>query len=484
MADLNALIAQGAQFRVPPPVDPTGNMPQLMQMRAAQNQNELAQYQLGAARRTDEQQSAVNALSRNPSFDPRTAEGMRKALALGQPGYKLIEAAHGAQKAGFEATQAQDKAIKERLALSREKLAGVTTPDEFRAWNQTTHADPILGPWFTSQGVTPEASNARIDAALAKGSDGFNQLLTESKVGVQELAKLGVPKQFAPPESIALQKQIDALPVGSPTRIAYESRMQALTDKTPSNVKEFAAFQKMDPAQQAEFLKFLASKTPKTSVSVAQSTEKGYGTQFAGEVAKGDVALRAAAQDAPFAAENANRILQTLATGKPIVGAGADIKLGIAKLLNIAGADNAEIISKTEGMVASMAQNTLNTIKTSGLGTGQGFTDKDLKFLEAAKSGNINFQPDTIRQLAELSHKAAEATATKWNSRAKEIPASAIQGTGVSLEPIQVPKRASSVTANVRPSGVGTNWVLYVDNETGVKAWVSPDRKQIKEVQQ
>lgn len=483
MADLNALIAQGAQFRVPPPVDPMGNMAQLMQMRAAQNQNALAQYQLGAAQRTDEQQSAVNALSRDPSFDPRTAEGMRKALALGQPGYKLIESAHGAQKAGFEATQAQDKAIKERLALSREKLAGVTTPDEFRAWNQTTHADPILGPWFTSQGVTPEASNARIDAALAKGSDGFNQLLTESKVGVQKLAELGVPKQFAPPESIALQKQIDALPVGNPTRVAYESRMQALTDKTPSNVKEFAAFQKMDPAQQAEFLKFLASKTPKTSVSVAQSTEKGYGTQFAGEVAKGDVTLRAAAQDAPFAAENANRILQTLASGKPIVGAGADIKLGIAKLLNIAGVDNAEIISKTEGMVASMAQNTLNAIKTSGLGTGQGFTDKDLKFLEAAKSGNINFQPDTIRQLAELSHKAAEATATKWNSRAKEIPASAIQGTGVSLEPIQVPKRASSVTANVRPSGVGANWSLHSD-ANGNKAWVSPDGKQFKEVQQ
>ena len=482
MADLNALIAQGAQFRVPPPVDPMGNMPQLMQMRAAQNQNELAQYQLGAARRTDEQQSAVNALSRDPSFDPRTAEGMRKALALGQPGYKLIESAHGAQKAGFEATQAQDKAIKERLALSREKLAGVTTPDEFRAWNQTTHADSILGPWFTSQGVTPEASNARIDAALAKGPEGFNQLLTESKVGVQKLAELGVPKQFAPPESIALQTRIDALPVGSPTRVAYESRMQSLTDKTPSNVKEFAAFQKMDPPQQAEFLKFLASKTPKTSVNVAQNTEKGYGAQFASKVAEGDVILRAAAQDAPAAAENANRILQTLATGKSIVGVGADIKLGIAKLLNIAGADNAEIISNTEGMVTSMAQNTLNNIKTSGLGTGQGFTDKDLKFLEAAKSGNINFQPDTIRRLAELSHKAAEATADKWNSRAREIPASAIQGTGVSLEPVRVPKRASSVTEGVRPSGVGANWTLLVD-ANGSKAWVSPDRKQIKEVQ-
>jgi hypothetical protein len=245
---------------------------------------------------------------------------------------------------------------------------------------------------------------------------------------------------------------------------------------------ERAALPPGDPRLADYNRKISKESTSAPGVTVNVSNEKKYGEQFASKVAEGDVVLRAAAQEAPAAAENANRILQTLATGKAIVGVGADIKLGIAKLLNIAGADNAEIIANTEGMVTSMAQNTLNAIKTSGLGTGQGFTDKDLKFLEAAKSGNINFQPDTIRRLAELSHKAAEATADKWNSRAREIPASAIQGTGVSLEPVRVPKRASSVTEGVRPSGVGANWTLLVD-ANGSKAWVSPDRKQIKEVQ-
>lgn len=250
----------------------------------------------------------------------------------------------------------------------------------------------------------------------------------------------------------------------------------------PTHIQEFEAFQKMTPAQQASYLTFREKQTPKTTVSVGVSTEKKYGEQFAGNVAKADEALWSAAQDAPFAAENANRILSTLASGKAITGPLADVKLNIARALNVAGADNAEMISKTEALVTSMAENTLNAIKTSGLGTGQGFTDKDLKFLQEAKSGNINFQPDTIRQLAELAHRAAEKTAEKWSGRVKQIPKSALEGTGVSTEPITVPKRASSVTATARPSGVGPDWTLMRD-ANGRKAWVSPDGKQHKEVQ-
>ena len=76
MADLNALIAQGAQFRIPPPVDPMANMPQLMQMRAAQNQNALAQYQLSSAQRED---AATNAL--REKYRARAESAQRKVAA-------------------------------------------------------------------------------------------------------------------------------------------------------------------------------------------------------------------------------------------------------------------------------------------------------------------------------------------------------------------------------------------------------------------
>ena len=114
MADLNALIAQGAQFRVPPPVDPMGNMPQLMQMRSAQNQNELAQYQLSSARREDASTNALNMAYQN-AYDPVTGKidsaRLLQSLASSGAGSKIP----GVQKLLMEA---------ENELLKRDKLKG------------------------------------------------------------------------------------------------------------------------------------------------------------------------------------------------------------------------------------------------------------------------------------------------------------------------------------------------------------------------
>ena len=114
MAYLNALIAQGAQFRVPPPVDPMENMPQLMQMRASQNQNELAQYQLSSARREDASTNALNTAYQN-AYDPATGKidstRLLQSLASSGAGSKIP----GVQKSLTDAEIAQ---------LQRQKLQG------------------------------------------------------------------------------------------------------------------------------------------------------------------------------------------------------------------------------------------------------------------------------------------------------------------------------------------------------------------------
>jgi hypothetical protein len=469
MADLNALIAQGAQFRIPPPVDPMGNMPQLMQMQSMQQQNQLNQMTMQEKQRG---QQEMNALRR---LDPSSATYLQDVKQINpKMGFEFEKMQRDAKNADTEGQIKNVKLLTDRLALLPDAYRMADTPEAYLTLHRSIHADPVVGPWLKSTGATLEKGLATIQTAVDTGK--FNELRTGSMQSVSQILDSLKPLVVGPSSSVysgGAFKQAPAAPDKAPLPTDL-ARLQDELAKLPLGDPRIAQY---DAA-------IRKATTSAPGVTVTVGNEGRYGAQFASKVAEGDVVLRAAAQEAPAAAENANRILRTLATGKAIVGAGADIKLGIAKLLNIAGADNAEIISNTEGMVTSMAQNTLNAIKTSGLGTGQGFTDKDLKFLEAAKSGNINFQPDTIRRLAELSHKAADATATKWNSRAKEIPASAIQGTGVSLEPVRVPKRASSVTAEARPSGVGADWALYVDNETGVKAWVSPDRKQIKEVQQ
>jgi hypothetical protein len=83
----------------------------------------------------------------------------------------------------------------------------------------------------------------------------------------------------------------------------------------------------------------------------------------------------------------------------------------------------------------------LDSIKTSGLGAGNGFTNADRDFLEKAKSGNIDMTSQTLRRTAELQLSVAQATANKWNTRAKQIPKSAVEGTGLSVEPIELPSK-------------------------------------------
>ena len=48
-------------------------------------------------------------------------------------------------------------------------------------------------------------------------------------------------------------------------------------------------------------------------------------------------------------------------------------------------------------MYADRATSTLDSIATAGLGTGQGFTDKDLKFLKDAKLGNITYTKEPAK---------------------------------------------------------------------------------------
>ena len=82
MADLNALIAQGAQFRVPPPVDPMGNMPQLMQMQSMQQQNQLNQMTMQEKQRGQQEMNALRGLMSSPDFDLSTPASQRKVYEV------------------------------------------------------------------------------------------------------------------------------------------------------------------------------------------------------------------------------------------------------------------------------------------------------------------------------------------------------------------------------------------------------------------
>lgn len=222
-------------------------------------------------------------------------------------------------------------------------------------------------------------------------------------------------------------------------------------------------------------------KGTKVSQNVQVSAEKKYGEKFAGNIADADVALRDAAERAPDTAANANRILSLLQSGQVITGSAANVKLQMAKFLNLGGGNDSEAVTNTEVLISSLADSTLGAIKSSGLGSGQGFTDKDREFLERAKAGQITYEATSLKRLAELAHKAAGATADKWNKRVKTIPKSAIEGTGISTDAISVPALLKSNTRSQLPTKNADGWELKED-ANGRRAYVSPDGKQFKEV--
>ena len=278
-----------------------------------------------------------------------------------------------------------------------------------------------------------------------------------------------------------------------------QREMQALgLPLTPEGFKQYIALKQAPPTQtdlrknfeyaktpeggnyKGSFADFKAISTPKTSVTV--STEKKYGEQFAGKIADSDSNKLGAAEKAPQLAESANRIINLVSQGNLFTGPIADVKLNIARALNVVGASNDEKIANTEALIAATGQSTLDAIKGAGLGTGQGFTDKDLKFLQGIAGGAITYTPQTLTELATLQHRVATRSVENWNRRFKEIPKSATEGLGIQAVPNVPPLSSGAKAAAARPAGVGVDWTFERD-ATGNRAWVSPDRKSFKEAQ-
>jgi hypothetical protein len=147
---------------------------------------------------------------------------------------------------------------------------------------------------------------------------------------------------------------------------------------------------------------------------------KEYATAGAKATVERDTAHFGLAESAPQNIEKANRIIDLVESGA-LTGTAAERKLQIARLFNITGNGPEETIKKTELLLSGLGQNVLDNIKTSGLGAGQGFTDKDRQFLERVVGGSIELNGETIKELARLQKAANQRSVEKWNKRVGEI---------------------------------------------------------------
>jgi hypothetical protein len=172
---------------------------------------------------------------------------------------------------------------------------------------------------------------------------------------------------------------------------------------------------------------------PVTNLTV--NTGKAYTGAFGEGIAKEDLSKYSIAEKAPSIYQNALATEDLIKKGA-ITGLGADFKLNLARALNVTGVGNDELIKNTEQLVANRGQIVLDSIKASGLGAGQGFTDKDRQFLEKVKGGTIELNSKTLLELAKIEKRVAQSAVDSWNKRIPSIPKEAIQGTGVG--PVQL----------------------------------------------
>ena len=148
-----------------------------------QQPNMLAQYaQVMGIKAAQQEMEGNNALreayaSGGDLNDP--AFRQRVMAANPKVGSQLI-------KTNAETGKLQNEAVLKRIELSREMLTGVNTPEDYLAWHESNHKDPVLGGYLNQRGVTAEQSRAKIMAAL-NTPGGLEKLKRESALGAGKL---------------------------------------------------------------------------------------------------------------------------------------------------------------------------------------------------------------------------------------------------------------------------------------------------------
>lgn len=136
---LNEMIAQGAQFKMPDPLEQYGRLAQIQQ---AQNQNALAQYQINSAKRADETNTNFLSSLRAAGDDPAKVRQALVAAGKVKEAGELDASALTRQKTENEIREQQRKNV-DRMKLD---LSNNPSDENIKAYMQDIDADPTFSP--------------------------------------------------------------------------------------------------------------------------------------------------------------------------------------------------------------------------------------------------------------------------------------------------------------------------------------------------
>lgn len=170
----------------------------VMKLQGAKYANELARMQSQEyARGLQEQEGLRNYLAGNP--DLSSSEAQSNAMRFGKPGLELLEAQAKRTKAGNESQESRVKLLGSKLAQSKDALEQyVKTPEQMRQYNAANIADPVIGEYMRSRGITLDQLNQEVDAVEAAGPQAFNRYLQKQVLGAKEFLKANEGKLYFP----------------------------------------------------------------------------------------------------------------------------------------------------------------------------------------------------------------------------------------------------------------------------------------------
>lgn len=166
MADLNALIAQGAQFKAP--VDPFAQYAQMQQLEQASSTNQLNRMKMEEMQAANTERNALRQL--DPTSPDYESQLFKVNPTMGIA-YRKEASAAAAQQATQKAQQAE--ALKTNLANHRSFLVGVNDQPSYDAWRALTIKNiPDLASILPAQ-FSPDTKDG-----LLKTADDMSKRLT------------------------------------------------------------------------------------------------------------------------------------------------------------------------------------------------------------------------------------------------------------------------------------------------------------------
>lgn len=211
---LDPVIAGGYRgVEIPNPMNQLAQLAQLQQLRDA---NALRQMQMEEYARARSEEAGIRQLFAKPDIDVSSPDFQRQLLGVSpKTGAGILKAQGELQTAATKRAEIDAKTLKQHIDLSQNQLAGVTTPEDYMAWHEANHRDPVLKKYFESRGITAEQSRARIEAALQRPG-GLQQLIRESALGMEKALEMTTT-----PQDLGGTKRIIAMPkFGRPNELA------------------------------------------------------------------------------------------------------------------------------------------------------------------------------------------------------------------------------------------------------------------------